>query len=150
MAKEKIDNYPLPPKVEKVTKKVKVIFNGETIAESNNAIRILQKGLLPSYYVPKKDIKMNFFTPTDKVTTCQYKGHAHYFDITVGDKTAKNSAFQYSEPKTGYENIENYISFYPSKMDEVYVGDEKVDPKIGVFTAEWYTSDVEKPEKYKK
>lgn len=150
MFKEKIDDFPLPPKVEKVMKKVKVIFNGKIIAESNNAVRILQKGLLPTYYVPITDIKMNFLKPTEKVTTCQYKGKAHYFDIIVENKVAKNSAFQYSEPKNNYENIQNLISFYPSKMDEVYVGNEKVDPKIGVFTAEWYTSDVEKPEKYKK
>lgn len=92
MGKENVQDYPLPPKVEKINKELRVVFNDVEIAKSKDVIRILQKGLLPSYY----------------------------------------------------------ISFYPAKMDACYVENEKVNSKIGAFTGEWSTSDVEIPERLKR
>jgi uncharacterized protein (DUF427 family) len=150
MKKENVKDYPLPPKVEKVNKEVRIIFNEVEFARSSDVIRILQKNLLPVYYISKKDIKMQYLKKTERHTTCEYKGVADYFNIEVNGKIAENAAFYYPNPKKGFEGIENYISFYPAKMDECYVGSEKVDSKIGLFTGEWATSEVEIPERLKR
>jgi len=150
MGKENVQDYPLPPKVEKINKELRVVFNDVEIAKSKDVIRILQKGLLPAYYISKKDIKMEYLKKTQRHTTCEYKGQADYFNVEVNGKIAENASFYYPNPKKGYEGIENYISFYPAKMDACYVENEKVNSKIGAFTGEWSTSDVEIPERLKR
>ena len=38
---ESVWDYPRPPRVEKTSKTLKVIFNGEVIAETNDGYRVL-------------------------------------------------------------------------------------------------------------
>lgn len=49
------------------------------------------------------------------------------------------------KPMAGYEAIQGYISFYPSKMDACTVDDERALPQEGDFYGGWITSDIVGP-----
>ena len=142
---ESVWDYPRPPRIEKTSKTLKVIFNGVVIASTNNGYRVLETSHPPAYYIPQASIQMTYLQSTPRTTFCEFKGAASYWTITVGDKTASNAAWSYPNPTTGFEAIKDHICFYANKMDQCYVDDELVQPQAGDFYGGWITSDVVGP-----
>ena len=142
---ESVWDYPRPPRLEGSTKRIRVVFNGVTIADTQRAKRILETSHPPVYYIPPEDVRMNLLTPARRTTFCEWKGAASYYTITVDSKTAEQAALYYPQPNAQYTAIKNYVAFYPSKMDACYVDDERVTPQPGDFYGGWITSDIVGP-----
>src|SRR5262249_18913826 len=70
---ESVWDYPRPPKVDKTSKEVRIVYDGVPIAVTNHALRVLQTGHPPVYYIPPEDVKMEFLHRTDKTSTCEFK-----------------------------------------------------------------------------
>lgn len=142
---ESVWDYPRPPRIEKSTRHIRVVFNGETIADTTNAYRILETSHPPAYYIPQDDIRMEYLMPTNRRTICEFKGAASYWTVQLGDRKAQNAAWSYGSPSTAYEAAKDHICFYANYMDACYVDDEKVVPQEGDFYGGWITSDVVGP-----
>ena len=112
--------------IEPVGKRIRVEFNGEIIADTGRAKMLHEARLVPVYYIPREDIRMEFLTPTGHETHCPFKGQASYWTVKVGDKAATNAAWAYENPLDAAEEVRNRISFYWSRMDHWYVDDEEV------------------------
>lgn len=143
--KESVWDYPRPPRMEPVTKRLKVVFNGEVVAETNRAFRILETSHPPTYYFPPEDVKMAYLTPTRHSTFCEFKGMAAYWTLKAGERVSENAAWSYPSPSVKYKELKNYISFYASRVDACYVDEEKVAAQAGDFYGGWITSDIEGP-----
>ena len=142
---ESVWDYPRPPRVEAAKQRVRVVYNGVTIADSDRAKRVLETSHPPTYYVPAEDVKMEYLTSTRRTTWCEWKGGARYYTVTVGDRVAREAAWAYPEPARGYEAIQDHLAFYPQAMDACYVGDEKVQAQPGGFYGGWITKDIVGP-----
>jgi uncharacterized protein (DUF427 family) len=142
---ESVWDYPRPPRVEPTSKRIRVIFNGVTIADSTRAYRVLETSHPPVYYIPREDIRMEFFNLTSRRTFCEYKGAASYWTVKVNGKTAPDSAWSYETPSPGYEAIKGCLAFYAGRMDACMVDDEVVQPQTGDFYGGWITSDIVGP-----
>lgn len=142
---ESVWDYPRPPRVELSGKRIRVVFNGETIADTHRAMRVLETSHPPVYYIPLEDIKREYLKRTNRATFCEFKGAAAYYTITVGNKTAENAAWFYPNPSHGYREIKDYVAFYPSRMDACYVDDEQVAAQPGDFYGGWITSNIVGP-----
>lgn len=143
--KESVWNYPRPPRVEPSPRLVRVIFNGETIAETHRAYRVLETSHPPVYYIPREDIRTEFLTATPRTTFCEFKGAATYWTLTVADRTSPDAAWSYEHPTRGFEAITSHLAFYPARVDACYVDDERVTPQEGNFYGGWITSEIEGP-----
>ncbi len=86
---------------------MKAIWNGQTIAESDDTVVV--EG---NHYFPADSIKQEFFAPSETHTVCGWKGTASYYDIKVNGETNKDAAWFYPEAKDEAKNIENYIAFW--------------------------------------
>lgn len=142
---ESVWDYPRPPRVEASSKRIRVVFNGETIADSTKAYRVLETSHPPVYYIPRDDVKMEYMSQTSRRTMCEFKGAASYFTLSVNGKTENNVAWAYDTPYPGYEKITGYIAIYPSRMEACYVDDERVQAQEGDFYGGWITSDIVGP-----
>ena len=142
---ESVWDYPRPPRMEDVSKRIRIVVNGDTIADSTKAKRILETSHPPTYYIPQEDIKMDYLVSTSKHTFCEFKGEASYYDLKVGDKLVKDVAWYYKTPTKQYAAAANHLCFYASKVDECYVGEEKVQAQSGDFYGGWITNDVVGP-----
>jgi len=142
---ESVWDYPRPPKLERTNKHLKIIFNGETIAETNRAFRVLETSHPPVYYFPPEDVRTEFLTEAAGSSFCEWKGAAGYYDLTVSGKLVKNAAWFYANPSEKFAAIKDYIAFYPSTMDACYVNDELVQAQEGDFYGGWITSDIVGP-----
>lgn len=142
---ESVWDYPRPPRVEAERRLVKVTFNGETIAETGQALRVLETSHPPNIYVPLVDIASGALQHNAERSVCEWKGAAEYWDVCVGERIAAAAAWSYPAPRRGYEALVDHISFYPRPMDACYLGGEIVAAQPGGFYGGWITADVVGP-----
>ncbi len=143
---ESVWDYPRPPRVEPVTERVRIICNGETIADTTRALRVLETSHPPVYYIPPEDMRMDLLARVPAYQTyCEFKGTAAYWTLRVGDRVVANAAWSYPAPSAGYESLKDYLAFYAGRVDECYVGAERVQPQAGDFYGGWITSKIVGP-----
>src|SRR5690242_3542514 len=102
---ESVWDYPRPPRVEDTPKRVRVVFNGETIADTTRAKRVLETSHPPVYYVPLADVRGDVLVRSSRTSFCEWKGHAGYYSVRVGDREAPDAAWFYPDPTPGFEAI---------------------------------------------
>src|SRR5688572_2911097 len=90
---ESVWDYPRPPRLEPVAERLRVIFNGVTVADTTRAYRVLETSHPPTYYIPREDIRTEFLTGESRKTVCEFKGMASYWTLKVGDQTASHCAW---------------------------------------------------------
>jgi uncharacterized protein (DUF427 family) len=86
---------------------MKAIWNGETIAESDDTVVIEN-----NHYFPKDSVKAVFLIDSQTQTTCPWKGLASYYTLTVDGKTNPDAAWYYPEPKPAASEIKNRVAFW--------------------------------------
>jgi len=143
--RESVWDYPRPPRVEQSSRRICVIFNDTTIAETNRALRVLETSHPPVYYIPLGDVQRQFLSRTGHQSYCEFKGLATYYRLKAGEKVSENAAWSYHNPSSGYESIKDYAAFYPGRVDACYVDGELVQIQEGDFYGGWITSDIEGP-----
>jgi len=107
-------------------RRVRIQFNGETIADSTGARLLFETRHLPVYYFPRSDVRMDLLRPTEHHTFCPYKGTASYWTIRVGDKSSENAVWGYPEPYDEVDAIKDYVAFYWDRVDHWYEEDEEI------------------------
>ena len=142
---ESVWDYPRPPRLEPTTRRLRVVLDGEVIADTTRAFRVLETSHPPNYYFPPDDVSAGALERTAGASFCEFKGRAHYFDVRGGERVEREAAWGYDTPSPAFEAITGYVAFYASRMDECYVDDELVTPQPGGFYGGWITADVVGP-----
>lgn len=142
---ESVWDYPRPPRLEDTDAHIQIVFGGIIIAESRRAKRVLETSHPPVYYLPLEDVRFEYFLPAPGRSFCEWKGDASYYTITVGEKTAVQSAWYYPDPAPAFVSLQNYIAVYPSRMDLCIVDGETVTAQPGDFYGGWITSNIVGP-----
>jgi len=106
---------------------VKVVVEGEVVAETTRPRLLFETGLPTRYYIPKLDVRMDLLEPSDKITACPYKGSASYWSVRAGDHVVRDLVWSYPSPIPECSKIENLLSFFNEKVD-IYV-DGEVQPR---------------------
>jgi len=97
---------------------VRVFFGGELIANSKRAKLVREAEVLPAYYFPKEDVRVDLFTASAQQAACPIKGAAAYWSIGVGGKLAENAAWSYVKPLPAASAIKDHFAFDWPKMDK--------------------------------
>jgi uncharacterized protein (DUF427 family) len=105
-------------------RRIRAIFNGETVVDSRNGKMLHEHGHLPLYYFPEDEVRMDLLEPTDHHTKCPWKGEASYWSVRVGDRVAENAVWSYPEPLEDAPPLAGYYAFYWKQMDEWYEEDD--------------------------
>jgi uncharacterized protein (DUF427 family) len=139
-------DYPRPPRMEPVRERVRVLVDGLVIADSRRAIRVLETSHPPSYYLPPEDVRADVLEASPRTSYCEFKGRAAYRTLVLpSGRRVPDAAWLYPDPAPGYEAIAGHLSFYAGRVDEAWVGDERVVPQAGGFYGGWITSRVVGP-----
>ncbi|MCS3631645.1 uncharacterized protein (DUF427 family) [Salinibacter ruber] len=142
---ESVWDYPRPPALESEDRRIRVVFNEVTIADTTEALRVLETSHPPVYYLPPDDIATEHLEREQQTTMCEFKGRAVYYTLTVGDRSARSAAWGYPDPTARFAELQDYVTFYASKVDECYLGEEKARAQEGDFYGGWITDDVVGP-----
>ena len=98
--------------LEPAGKRLRAVFGGEVIAESDAALVLSEKGYPPRVYFPPQDLRAERLTPTAHTTRCPWKGQAAYWSVSAGGETLENGAWAYPTPLPELAAIAGYVSFY--------------------------------------
>jgi uncharacterized protein (DUF427 family) len=131
--------------LEECPRRIRVVFNGEVIADTRRAKRVLETSHPPVYYIPPDDIRMEFIKDAPGSSLCEWKGRARYCTVQVGARVAERAAWYYPEPEASFALIKSHLAFYCGPMDACYVDDERARPQPGGFYGGWITTDVVGP-----
>lgn len=142
---ESVWDYPRPPALEDVDARIRVVFGGNVIAETTRAKRVLETSHPPVYYIPPQDIRMEHLEPAPRTSMCEWKGRARYFTVEAGGQRAEHAAWTYPDPTPRFATLQDYVAFYPSQMDECWVGNEQAEAQAGDFYGGWITSAIVGP-----
>jgi len=144
---ESVWDYPRPPRVEPVPERIRIVVDGETLADTTNALRVLETAGAPVYYVPRRDVRMERLSASPQTSFCEWKGEAGYwgYEAAGGKRRIPNIAWSYASPLPGYESIQGCLAFYAQLVDEAWVGDERATPQPGRYYGGWVTSRIVGP-----
>ena len=111
---------------EDAQRRLRVVFNGQTVAESQHAQYLHEFGRLPVYYFPLADVDVTAWEASDHHTESSLNGTASYWHVRVGDRSAENAAWRYPQPPQGAPSLADYVAFYWDKMDAWYAEAEQL------------------------
>lgn len=100
-------------------KRVRVIFAGKVIADTQRALTLREATYPPMHYIPRDDVDMRRLMPTDHHSYCPYKGDASYFSIRTDGGSAENAVWSYQQPYPAVKDIAAYLCFYPNRVDAI-------------------------------
>ncbi len=86
----------------------KAVYNGETIAESEDI-----RNIDGNWYFPKDSINKKYLKESPTHLIRADKGEANFYNINVDDKVSWNGAWYYSKPKKESNEIKDRIGFGP-------------------------------------
>lgn len=101
------------------SKRVRVLVNGQLVADTRRALTLREASLPPVQYIPRADAKMELFARTTHSTHCPYKGDASYFSLQVGGRNSENAVWSYEAPYPAVAEIKEHLAFYPNRVDRI-------------------------------
>ncbi len=113
--------------IEQRSTRVRVEVDGVTIADSENPTFLIEAGLPVRYYFPKSDVRMELLTPTDRATTCHWKGEARYWSVMVDGVLHENIVWGYETPLPEAAEIAGLAAFYNEKV-EIHLDEDPKTP----------------------
>ncbi len=140
---ESVWHYPRPPLLITDRRLVEVRIGECLIAQTTDALRVLETASPPTFYLPRDHVRMDLLMHTDRHSHCEWKGDASYFDIKSGVEIIQQAAWSYEQPLDTFIQIAEYISFYPGRVT-CFVDGERVRPG---FYGGWITNEIVGPYK---
>lgn len=105
---------------------VRVMFGGQTIADSKRAKLVREAEVLPAYYFPKEDVRTDLLVSSRHVSRCPVKGEASYWSVQAGERRAENAVWSYTTPLSEVASLKDHFAFDWPKMDKWMEEDEEI------------------------
>lgn len=113
-------------RLEPCAKRLRVVFNGETLVDSCAARLLYEPGRIPVYYFPRSALRQELLKPSQKQSHCPRKGTASYWTLQVKDRQAENAVWAYDGADAAPAGIGELAAFAWDRMDHWYEEDEEV------------------------
>ncbi|MEU6895928.1 DUF427 domain-containing protein [Streptomyces sp. NPDC046557] len=98
--------------IEQGTEHVRVVKDGQVLAESRRPLVLRETGCPPRYYLPPEDVRTDLLTPSDTTTYCPFKGDAGYWSVAG----ATDLVWAYADPKPDVAAIKGHLCFYDTEI----------------------------------
>ena len=144
MERERVWDYPRPPRLGPVRQGVRLVLAGRAIARTRHAKRVLATTHPPVYYLPRECFSCTIESSARR-SFCEFKGPAAYWSLREGDRLAEDCAWSYPDPSPAFAALRDHLAVYPQAMDACFVDDEQVTPQPGGFYGGWITRNLVGP-----
>ncbi|MBW5422546.1 DUF427 domain-containing protein [Streptomyces sp. BG9H] len=98
--------------VEQGTDHVRVVHDGQVVAESRRPLLLRETGYPVRYYLPPEDVRTDLLTPSATITHCPFKGTAAYWSLPG----AQDAVWAYREPKPEVAAVKDHFCFYDAEV----------------------------------
>src|SRR5919205_541075 len=103
--------------VRETSRHVVVRVHGQVVADTSRAKVLFEAGLPPRWYTPADDVRRELLEPSDKQTTCAYKGFASYYHVRVGDELEDDLSWTYRDPLHDAAQVKDMLAFFNERVD---------------------------------
>jgi uncharacterized protein (DUF427 family) len=103
--------------VHPTTRHIRVLLDGEVLADTVRAQALFETALPPRWYIPQEDVRMELLEPSETKTRCAYKGSASYWHVRVGDAGEDDLVWTYAEPQHDAEAVRGLLCFFNERVD---------------------------------
>ncbi|MBB5788541.1 DUF427 domain-containing protein [Jiangella mangrovi] len=124
-----LTDAPLPERLlfaEPLRRRMRVRFQGEWIADSEDVVLLHEPGHYPVAYFPLTDIRSDALQHTDRVTNHRELGATAWFTVTAGGEHAERAAWQHVELPGHADVLAGRVAFAWRQMDAFYEEDERI------------------------
>ena len=122
-----------------------VKWNEIVVAATTGAMRVLETASPPTFYLPPEDVRLELLSGSPSASVCEWKGPASYWSLAFPEgPVLPNVGWTYREPFQGFDQIVDYISFYPARL-ACFIAGVRVEPQPGNVYGGWVTPDVVGP-----
>jgi uncharacterized protein (DUF427 family) len=95
---------------------VRVSSRGRLLAETRDAVLLLETGLPPRWYLPRADLTPGLLVQSATRTECSYKGVASY--LSLGQESrGRDLAWFYPDPLIDAEPVRDRVCFWAERTD---------------------------------
>ncbi|MEU4931511.1 DUF427 domain-containing protein [Streptomyces yokosukanensis] len=117
---------------------VVVEIGGRVVADTHRPVLLFETGLPTRYYLPREDVRLDLFRPTEQHTGCPYKGTAAYWswhggqDAPGAADVPSDVLWSYPEPLPAVGAIKGLLAFYNEAVD-ITVDGERLERPVTHF-----------------
>ncbi|MEU3295647.1 DUF427 domain-containing protein [Streptomyces longwoodensis] len=100
--------------------RVRVVRDGQVLAESDRPLVLRETGCPVRYYLPAEDVRTELLTPSDTHTHCPFKGTASYWSLpgSAEGTDGTDRVWAYPDPKPEVAAIKGHLCFYDTEVVE--------------------------------
>jgi uncharacterized protein (DUF427 family) len=80
---------------------------------------------------------MDLLVPSEKVTSCPYKGTAGYYSVKIGDRVFPDIVWFYRDPIPECPKIKSYLCFFNEHVDEILLDGVAVPRPLTPWSPDW-------------
>ncbi|MXM64545.1 DUF427 domain-containing protein [Streptomyces sp. HUCO-GS316] len=113
---------------------VRIEIDGTTVADTRRPVLLFETSLPTRYYLPREDVRLDLFTPTDHHTGCPYKGTASYWSWRGEADVPPNIVWTYPDPLPAVHVVQGLLAFYNEAVD-ITVDGERLERPVTPFSA---------------
>lgn len=99
--------------VRRSSRHVRVLIDGDLVAESHRPLLLFETGLPVRHYLPPDDVRLDLMARSRTRSLCAYKGEASYWSAPGADDVA----WFYPEPLPDNAMIRDHIAFLNERVD---------------------------------
>lgn len=93
------------------SRRVRVLVDGETLAETDRPELCSETGLPNRYYIPRDDVRTELLESSDTTSVCPYKGTAEYFSLRLPGRRIEDVAWSYPDPLEAARKVRDCLCF---------------------------------------
>ncbi len=138
-------SFPRPAIAEACAAWITIEHRGQKVADTMASVRTLETSHPPSYYIPPSDIAPGLLRRAPGGSFCEWKGHAIYWDVVMGDLVLPKVGWSYPDPSRAFAALRDHVAFYAGPFDRCTVDGQVVVPQSGGFYGGWITPDLAGP-----
>jgi uncharacterized protein (DUF427 family) len=120
---------PLPKKLlyaEPLRRRMRVLFGGSWIADSENVVLLFEPGHYPMAYFPKSDISADTLERTEYTTQHHELGLTSWYIVRAGEQSAPRGAWQHINLPDFASELQGRVAFAWPAMEAFYEEDERI------------------------
>jgi len=111
-------------RVEPSHKRVRIVFGGEVIVDSDDALYVWEWPAYPQYYLPIAHVADGALKPSEKTEHSPSRGTATYYSVVAGGREAADAAWSYADSPLA--ELRGRVRFEWNAMDAWFEEDEEV------------------------
>jgi uncharacterized protein (DUF427 family) len=113
----------------KTTRHVRILLEGELLADSRRAKLLVETALPPRWYLPPEDVRTELLAASSTRSRCAYKGSAAYWHVQLGDTRHDDLVWSYPCPQHDAEPVRDLLCFFDERVDVEVDGELRGRPR---------------------